>query len=352
MTARMACRAFLAMGLLQGSFGLGLAQEASLVPPSASPFGPPTVGVPGKAPPITNKPTLPSPADIPDSALATSNDPNVDLAFGAYQRGFYSTALREATKRLASNDKDGPAMTLLGELYSQGLGVKPDKREAARWFTLGAATGAVQSMLELGIMRMKGDGIPKDEAGAKAMFEQAAAQDDPAALFYLGLIALQNNGIVQDAKGASSYFERAAALGNADAEYALGLMYRQGNGVPKDEAKAAPLIKAAADEDNLAAMIEYGIMLFNGIGVDKDEAEAARLFIKAAGHNNPVAQNRAARLLVAGRGVKKDIVEGLKWHVLANSTGLKDAWLDSQMRLLTPEQRSAVDIAVRRYIGS
>ena len=330
----------------------GIQQQQSLIPPSASPFGPPSVGVPGQAPPVTNKPTLPSPADIPESAFKASRDPNADLAFGAFQRGFYATAMREAMKRLVQNPNDGPAMTLVGELYSQGLSVKPDKTEAARWFKLGSESGDAQAMLELGIMRMKGDGITQDKDGAKQMFEAAAAHDDAAALFYLGLIALQNNGVVSDFKTASTYFQRAADLGNSEAEYALGLMYRQGNGVARDDVKAAPLIKAAAGDDNLAAMIEYGIMLFNGIGVPKDEAGAARLFIKAAGHNNPVAQDRAARLLVAGRGVKRDMIEGMKWHVLASSAGLKDEWLDGEMRLLTPEQRSAVDLAVRRYVGS
>jgi len=57
-------------------------------------------------------------------------------------------------------------------------------------------------------------------------------------------------------------------------------------------------------------------------------------------------------LLVAGRGVKKDVIEGLKWHILARSAGLKDAWLDSQLAALTPAQRVAVDNAVKAYIGS
>ncbi len=93
-------------------------------------------------------------------------------------------------------------------------------------------------------------------------------------------------------------------------------------------------------------------MLFNGIGVARDEAGAARYFLKAAAHNNAVAQNRAARLLVAGRGVKQDVIEGMKWHLLARATGLQDEWLDSQLNLLTPLQRAAVDAAVKQYVGS
>ena len=132
----------------------------------------------------------------------------------------------------------------------------------------------------------------------------------------------------------------------------MALIYRNGTGRPRDDAKAAALMKQAADDDNVAAQVEYGIMLFNGVGTTKDEAGAARYFIKAAGHNNPVAQNRAARLYVTGRGVKQNVIEGMKWHMLATAAGLKDTWLDGEMFKLTPEQRAAVELAVRRYVGS
>jgi len=48
--------------------------------------------------------------------------PDGDVAFGAYQRGLYLTALIEAQKRMEQNN-DPKAMTLLGELYANGLGV-------------------------------------------------------------------------------------------------------------------------------------------------------------------------------------------------------------------------------------
>ena len=65
-----------------------------------------------------------------------------------------------------------------------------------------------------------------------------------------------------------------------------------------------------------------------------------------------MAQDRAARLYVSGRGVRKNLVEGMKWHLLARSAGLQDAWLDGEEAKLTREERIAVDLAVRRYAGS
>ena len=330
---------------------LSPAGAQTFVPPSPSPFGQPALRT-YAAPPSKGDRDLLPPSSLPDVAAPRPNDPNTDLAFGAYQRGFYATAMREAMKRLGRNKADGPAMTLVGELYSQGLGVKPNAEESARWYRLASEAGDPQAMYELGLMSMKGDGIAKDPVAAKSLFEQAAAHDHAGALFNLGLIALQNNGVVQDFKTAATYFTRAADLGNPEADYALGVMYRNGSGVETDLPKAAKLMKAAADDDNIAAMVEYGIMLFNGIGVPRDEALAARYFLKGAARNNPVAQNRAARLLVIGRGVKQDVIEGMKWHVLSRSAGLKDAWLDGQLNLLTPWQRNAVDIAVKQFVGS
>src|SRR6185503_9920580 len=73
----------------------------------------PALAQPAKAPP-----PAPSPGAQPQP------QPAVDLAYGAYERGFFLTAFNEATKLAAQND--AAAMTLLGELYSQGLGVPLD----------------------------------------------------------------------------------------------------------------------------------------------------------------------------------------------------------------------------------
>ena len=59
-----------------------------------------------------------TPAPVPD-------DPNVDYVYAAYQRGQYKTAFDLATKRVQEKG-DPKAMTMLGELYANGLGVKRD----------------------------------------------------------------------------------------------------------------------------------------------------------------------------------------------------------------------------------
>jgi TPR repeat protein len=304
--------------------------------------------------PTAPQATLPSAVSTPQNTVLPLASPSLgapDLAFGAFQRGYYVTALHEAMKRVDANPKDGAAMTLIAELYSQGLGVKADPVEAARWLKLGAEQGDRQAIFGLGLAKLNGTGVPKDRAGAQALFQKAAADNHPGALYNLGVMAIENNGVVSDFTTAARDFKQAADLGYADAAYALGVLYRNGDGVEKNETRAAEWLARAANDDNIPAEVEYAIMLFNGTGIAKDETAAAKLFLKAAAHNNPIAQNRVARLLASGRGIDKNMIEAMKWHLLARTAGVEDSWLDGKLAQLSATDKAAVDAAVRQYVG-
>src|SRR6185437_576458 len=166
-------------------FGLAFAASTCLAQtpklPSAAPFPPltPLMPVMPVAPQQTGPepkaipagPQLPTPESPEGQAAAANAAPadqkNVDLAYGAYQRGYYKTALKEAMKRVAANKHDGVAMTLIGEIYEQGFGVKQDDAEAAKWYAAAAAEGDVEGTFKLGLAKLRGKGVPKDAAGAK-----------------------------------------------------------------------------------------------------------------------------------------------------------------------------------------
>ena len=301
--------------------------------------------------PWKTSPELPSsiPANpAPSSSPAAAAAPGADLAFGAFQRGYYVTALQEAMKRIDANPGDGPAMTLIGELYKDGLGVNRDAVEAAHWFRLAADRGDRQATFALGLAYLEGTGVAKDRAMAQSLFEKAAAQGHAGALYNLGVMAIDDGDFAR----AADYFRRSAKAGDTDAAVSLAEFFQQGTGVGKDLKKAADLLRQAADERNIAAEVEYGIALFNGQGVDKDEAAAAKYFLRAAAQNNPVAENRIARMLAAGAGIRKDMIEAMKWHILARAAGIKDDWLDAQLDTLSAQDRLAVEIAVRKYVGN
>src|SRR5215470_18817670 len=76
-----------------------------------------------------------------------------DLAYGAYQRGYFLTAFAEATRRVEEKG-DPRAMTLLGELYSNGLGVPLDEVKAVKWYQLAANRGDRDAMFALAIFHV------------------------------------------------------------------------------------------------------------------------------------------------------------------------------------------------------
>ena len=287
----------------------------------------------------------------PDAPLAPSpGGPPADVAFGAYQRGFFLTALKEASARLAANAKDAAAMTLIGEIYRDGLAVRQDVAEAARWYRLASGLGDRQAAFQLGVVLLDGGpGVPKDLAGAKAQFEKAAAMNHPGALYNLGVLAIEGEeGVKPDFAKAADYFKRAALAGDENGAYSYGVLLRQGRGVPLDITESAHWLERASDAGIIAGQVEYAIMLFNGVGVERNEAEAAKIFQKAAAHDNPIAQNRLAHLYVGGRGVPRDLVQAALWHKFAKAAGLEDADLDAATAHLTPEQVTKLNALIQR----
>ena len=76
------------------------------------------------------------------------------------------------------------------------------------------------------------------------------------------------------------------------------------------------------------------------------------LLRKAARQNSPIAQNRLARVLVHGEGAPTDKIEGLKWHIIAKTAGKGDPMLDEALGALSPEDRTKVEDAARKWVGT
>jgi uncharacterized protein len=277
-----------------------------------------------------------------------------DFAFGAYQRGNFLFALKEAERRIDENPKDAAAMTLIGEIYHDGAAVPKSDLEASRWFRLASNLGDPDAAYELGVVLLEGaKGVPKDRAAAKAEFERAAAKNHPGALYNLGVMALGSTGAEKpDFAAAAQYFLRSAKAGDDDAAYSYGVMLREGKGVRPDIAEGAHWLKRAADGGIIAGQVEYAIMLFNGEGVPKDEAGAVKILKIAAAKGNPIAQNRLAHLYVDGRVVERDLARAAAWNAFAKAGGLTDQGLDVATANLTPDERSRFTRIVHSVIGN
>ncbi|MEZ5763821.1 MAG: tetratricopeptide repeat protein [Xanthobacteraceae bacterium] len=276
------------------------------------------------------------------------DDPHLDLAYGAYQRGAYGDALRIATRRAEAGDPK--AMTLLGELYSNGYGVNRDDKQALDWYKQAADRGDREATFALAMMRIAGRGAPANrEEGAKLLAFAAKLGSAPAA-YNLGLLNIEGQVFPRDMKRAAELFRQAADAGNPEAQYALATFYKEGQGgLPKDAVEATRLLRAAATADNLDAQVEYAIALFNGTGTAKDEAGAVALLWRASRRGSPIAQNRLARVLATGIGAPKDLVEALKWHLIAKAGGNGDPVLDEMLALMSADSRAKAEEAAKQW---
>ena len=121
-----------------------------------------------KAPVAARKPATPKPSASPTPAPTPTpafDDPNVDLVYGAYQRGLYKTAFDLAMTR-ATYARDPKAMTMLGELYANALGIKRDYAKAAEWYQRAADAGDREGMFALAMMRLSGRGGASQSRGS------------------------------------------------------------------------------------------------------------------------------------------------------------------------------------------
>jgi len=287
----------------------------------------------------------------PASPRADGKPP--DYAFGAYQRGNFLYALREAERRIDANPRDAAAMTLIGETYHEGAAVPKSDLEASRWFRLASNLGDPQAAYQLGVLLLEGaKGVPRDPVDAKLQFERAAASNHPGALYNLGVMALDTtNGRKPDFAAAAQYFLDSARAGDDNGAYSYGVMLREGKGVPQNVAEGAHWLKRAADGGIIAGQVEYAIMLFNGEGVPRDEAGAVAILKIAAAKGNPIAQNRLAHLYVVGRIVERDLAKAAAWNAFAKAGGLTDQDLDVATANLNADERSRFTRIVRTQIG-
>jgi TPR repeat protein len=276
--------------------------------------------------------------------------PKIDNAFGAYQRGHFLTALKEANELAAKNDPQ--AMTLIAELYANGLGVGRDDAKAAQMYQRAADLGDPQAMFALAIFKFMGRGGPPDHAAGVKLFESAAKAGNLFAAYNLGLLYLRGEDVGKDAKRAAELFQAAASGGIPEAQYALATLYREGTGVTKNDKHAMQLMQQAAVAGNLDAMVEFGIAQFNGTDTPKNEAAAVTMLTSAAKRGSPIAQNRLARILSAGVGAAANPVEAMKWHIIARTDGRGDPELDAYMAKQKPADRDAAEKAAKKWLAT
>ncbi|MBN9033101.1 MAG: enhanced entry protein [Rhizobiales bacterium 63-7] len=284
-------------------------------------------------------------AELPPLPEEKNFKGKVDEAYGAFQRGYYMTAMDKALPRAQLGDP--AAQTLLGEILSQGLGVKKDTKAAAFWYGQAAQNGDAAAMFRYALILMEGRDAPRDRKKADELMKKAADAGNPSAQFNHAQVLVADNPGEKGLKLALPYYEKAAAQGIADAQYAVSQLYMTLPDVSEDKRKQARewLIRAArAGFDT--AQLDMGIWLVNGIGGDRDYNDGFNWLQVAAKRGNVVAQNKLAHLYINAIGTKPDPIEAAKWYVLSRRAGLSDPKLeDFYLGMSEEQQKKAIEAA-------
>lgn len=275
---------------------------------------------------------------------ASSDEPTVpdsgDAAYGAFQRGYYLTALRLAMPRAKLGDP--AAQTLVAELHARGLGLPKDMNEAAFWYKAAADGGDTAAQLKYALLLLEGRFVDGDRDRARELMRQAADAGNSSAQFNYGQLLITDQPGDGGLQQALPYMTQAAHNGIADAQFALSQIYAYGAGQqPADPAMARHWLVRAARSGFDTAQLDLAVWLIDGIGGDVDYATGFSWMRRAANVGNVMAQNRLSHLYVNAIGTRPDPIEAAKWYILSRRSGLEDYALEDFFQGLTPEEQKA-----------
>jgi TPR repeat protein len=269
----------------------------------------------------------------------------VDLAFGAFQRGFYLSAFKLALPRAESGDP--AAQTLIAELYDKGQGIALDKHKAASWYRFAAKSGNREAQFAYANILAKGKIVPLDKKRAANFMQKAADAGHHKAQFNFAQMIIDNKPNYHGFAKARPYYEKAAIGGLADAQYVLARMHATGKGLAHSDIKRArKWMTLAAIGGYDTAQMELAIWMAIGKGGPKDEKAALNWFILSSNQGNVIAQNRLAKMYAFGIGTDRNLLKASAWHILARRAGKSDGELDEFFRNLSnKDQKRAIKIA-------
>lgn len=285
--------------------------------------------------------------DAPADDAAAGDGRPADLAYGAYQRGFYLTALELALPRAESGDP--AAQTLIAELYWHGRGVAQNPKKAAEWYRFAAEGGSREAQFSYASILMEGEYVEADRKLGEQFMRKAAAAGHPRAQFNVAQLITSRRPTWAGFKRALPFYKSAAEAGIADAQYAMANIHAEAKGVPySDDEQARDWLRKSALGGLDSAQVEYGVWLANGRGGKADKTKARFWFIRAAMQGNILAQNRLARIYAFADPKNPDLVRAGAWHIISRRAGLNDTDLDRLFQSLPDiDKKRAIEAANR-----
>ena len=276
--------------------------------------------------------------NLPDLPPEKPYTGKVDEAYGAFQRGFYLTALDKALPRAQLGD--AAAQTLIAELLARGLGVRQDVDKAVFWYSKAADGGDPNAMFKYALLLMEGRFVKKDKAKADELMKKAADAGNSLAAFNWAQLLVAEKPGPDGLKNALPYYEMSASKGIADAEYAVSQIYLNLPDIPADKrATAKDWLLRAAKAGYDTAQFDMAVWLIDGIEFKRDIDEGFNWMLRASVAGNVAAQNKLAHLYIQGIGTPQDLIAAAKWYVLSRRAGREDPELEDFYQGLTEQQQ-------------
>ncbi|MFP3873092.1 MAG: tetratricopeptide repeat protein [Thiohalophilus sp.] len=187
--------------------------------------------------------TTPVPGDTVAPALSV---PGLNQAVGgrAFQAGLVAFEQEEYTlarRQWVPMARLGHAESqfYMGLLHDVGVGIRPDARQAIRWYRLAAEQGLPEAQQKLALAYARGEGVARDISRALRWWLRAAHQGNTDSQYNLGVIyALGHDGIARDPHRAAHWWRQAAIGGDPMAQYNLGTFYANGEAGQTDLCQA------------------------------------------------------------------------------------------------------------------
>ena len=127
----------------------------------------------------------------------------------------------------AAKQGNADAQLTLGMMYSGGIEVAQDDKQAVAWYRKAAEQGDARAQNNLGLMYKQGKGVAQDDEQAVAWYRKAAEQGNVDAQFNLGVMYSDGSGVAQDYKQSYAWFSSAAANGHSNAVKARDIMAKR-----------------------------------------------------------------------------------------------------------------------------
>ncbi len=266
-----------------------------------------------------------------------------DEAFGAFQRGFFLTALNLALPEAQKGDL--ASQMLIAEIYARGLGIAKNIPEATKWYMEAAQQGNAEAQLQSALILLGDKPLDRTNGNrneALMMLQASSDSGNAFAAFNLAQVIIADSPGDAGLRKAAPLFQKAAAANISGAHYALSQLYQSGTGgLSLDGEKALFHLTRAAELGLDTAQLDLGTALVDGILGQKDFKTGFLWMRRAADSGNLFAAIRLAKLYVFGLGVDANPVTAASWYIRAKRSGLKDVELDDLMDGLTDEERAA-----------